>query len=273
MVLLICFCSCKKDELLPNDPLLDLGGERWKKTKLDEIIYNDFIKPYNIEIKYKWNPYELNLNRTLVPPIENQVYPVLRALKEVWKNPYEKVGGTSFLKKFPLSKFILTGSPEYQSDGSEIVGLAEGGSKIILYRVNDFLIDNRPSVEAMFHTIHHEFAHILHQTIHYPQEWRGISTEWYTPTWFNSPNDVANSQGLITPYAKSSEREDFVETIAFLLIRGQESYDWIKEEYPEVSHIFQLKENIVVKYYKDAFNIDFRELQKEVQTAIYKISN
>jgi len=271
LVIVFGLYSCEKEGALPKDTIFDLGGERWKRTDIDNLIYKDFTKPYNIEIKYKWNPYELNHNRTLVPIRESQVPFVLKAIKTVWMEPYEKVGSKNFLRQFPFLKFILTGSPEFQSDGSEIMGLAEGGAKIILFNMNEFLIDNRPSIENTMHTVHHEFAHILHQTIHYPEEWRGISTQWYTPTWFNSDMPTANAQGLITPYAKSSEREDFVETITYLLIHGQDEFDWIVDEYKDAAHIFRLKESLIVKYFKDAFNIDFRELQKEVEKGISKI--
>lgn len=274
ILLLLCILlgSCAKEPALSEKPLFELGGERWERTELDKLIFNEFTKPYNIEIKYKWNPYEVNHNRTLVPPIENRVYPVLTAIQEGWMKPYEKVGGPEFLRRFPLTKFALVGSPQFESDGSSVLGRAEGGTKIVLFNVNDFLIDNIGSLEGMFRTIHHEYAHILHQNIHYPEAWRGISTEHYTPTWYNSNTETANSQGLVTPYAKASEAEDFVETIAYLLIEGQDSYDWITEYYEEAAPIFRLKESLIVKYFKDAFNIDFRELQREVQDAIWRLA-
>lgn len=48
-----------------------------------------------------------------------------------------------------------------------VLGTAEGGMKITLYNVNDInpdKIDINLLNEYYFQTMHHEFAHILHQT-------------------------------------------------------------------------------------------------------------
>ena len=267
-LLAIFFCQCKQEEVLPDAPIVNLGGEYWTRTNLDKLIFENFTKPYNIEVKYKWNPYETNFNRTLVPPSESQVVPVLRALYEAWMMPFEKLGGKTFLKDNPISKFVLIGSPEYQTDGTIVLGTAEGGTKVTINNVNEFILDNEASLAEMLTIIHHEYTHILNQTFVYPVEWQRISTRWYTPTWFNTNQVGANQQGLITPYAKASAKEDFAETVAFLLVRGQDTYDWIKDQYPDAAPIFKLKQDIVEKYFKDAFGINFKELQREIQRAL-----
>ncbi|WP_313515746.1 substrate import-associated zinc metallohydrolase lipoprotein [Sphingobacterium sp.] len=264
--------GCKKTDTLPQEKIIDLGGENWVKSDIDNFILNEFIKSYNIEVKYKWTPFEVNYNRTLVPPMEFQVEPALVAVRDIWMKPYEKIGGKDFLKNYSLSKFVLVGSAEYQSNGSIVLGTAEGGAKIIIYSVNDFFLENESSVKRMLHTIHHEFVHILHQTIHYPQAWRGLSTEWYTETWYNTPDVLAHGQGMVTNYAKASEKEDFAETVTFLLVHGQDAYNNIMESNSPVAHIFQTKQKIIEDYYKSAFNMDFKKLQAEVQNAIKKLT-
>ncbi len=271
-IILTVLTSCKKNDSLPSDKIIDLGGERWVRTEIDNIIYNDFIKTYNIEVKYKWSPFEINFNRTLVPPMEFQVEPVLSAIKKIWMEPYEKIGGKDFLKKHPITKFVLVGSPEFQNTGGIVLGSAEGGTRINIYNVNNFFIRNQESVKQMLHTIHHEYVHILHQTIHYPQEWRGLSTKWYTETWFNTPEFIAQTEGLVSSYAKSSEREDFAETVTFLLIKGQEEYNKLISSNPDVAHIYKSKQSIIENYFKNAFNIDFKTFQFEVQNAIKNIT-
>ncbi|SEN71023.1 substrate import-associated zinc metallohydrolase lipoprotein [bacterium A37T11] len=257
--------ACSKDDKLPTDPIIGLGGDTWAPTSIDTFIYQNFVKPYNIEVKYKWDPYELNFNRDMVPPDESVVLPVLNSVIEIWRKPYETVAGPNFLHRFALLKFAMIGSAEYQSDGTIILGNAEGGSRINLMIVNDFAYNKEDQVVRLLHTVHHEFAHILHQTIMYPEEWRGISTQWYTGTWFNTSIEDAQAQGMVTDYAKAAEEEDFVETVSFLLIEGQERFDQLKEDNPDVADIFTLKENIVVDYYKESLGIDFRKLQEEVK--------
>lgn len=263
--------SCSDDGALPTDPIIGLGGDDWAQTELDEYLYEHFTLPYNIEVKYKWDPYEVNFNKNLVPPDENRVIPVMETVKAIWMDPYEQMGGSDFLQRFHLMKYVLVGSAEYQSNGTIILGTAEGGNKIVLFVVNDFLQSDRPEVIRMMHTIHHEFAHILHQTIDYPQEWRGLSTPWYTATWFNSTNQQANAQGLITAYAKAAEREDFVETIAYLLVEGQDAFDAVVANNPGVASVFRRKEELVVGYY-EKLGVDFRALQTRVKAAIDQIT-
>jgi substrate import-associated zinc metallohydrolase lipoprotein len=262
------FCSCSKEAALPTDPIVDQGGETWTTGKIDNYILDEFIKTYNIEIKYKWSPFEINYNRTLVPPQEKRVIPVLTAVRDIWMKPYETVAGKDFLKKYSISKFLLVGSAEYNNNGTVVLGTAVGGKKIVLYVVNDFELSKKPEVVQMLHTIHHEYAHILHQHIHYPQTWRGISTRWYTQSWINTPPATANSQGFVSSYAKSAEQEDFVETIAYLLVEGQEAFETLIKNNADVASTFRLKESIVIQYYKDVFNIDFRKLQEEVKKSI-----
>lgn len=262
------FCSCSKEAALPTDPIVDQGGETWTAGKIDNYIRDEFIKTYNIEIQYKWSPFEINYNRTLVPPQEKRVIPVLTAVRDIWMKPYETVAGKDFLKKYSISKFLLVGSAEYNNNGTVVLGTAVGGKKIVLYVVNDFELSKKAEVVQMLHTIHHEYAHILHQHIHYPQTWRGISTRWYTQSWINTPPTTANSQGFVSSYAKSAEQEDFVETIAYLLVEGQEAFETLIKNNADVASTFRLKESIVIQYYKDVFNIDFRKLQEEVKKSI-----
>lgn len=269
LIMLICSLSvsCKKGEVLPTEPINGLGGDDWTFTSLDEYLYENYVLPYNIEVKYKWDPYEVNYNRNLVPPEESQVRPVMETVKAVWMNPYEQVAGSDFLKKYQILKYVLIGSPEYQENGTIVLGTAEGGNKITLFVVNYFAKRNKAEVVRMMHTIHHEFAHILHQNIAIPQAWRSLSSSWYTATWYNTTNEQANTQGLISAYAKSTLQEDFVETISTLLVEGQEYYDNIIANNPDQEQTFRRKEELVIAYYKD-LGIDFRQLQTKVKAGI-----
>ncbi len=271
-IIIICLMisSCSKEKL-PQEPIIDLGGESWKMRTIDEYIQSQFINLYNMEIKYKWNPYEVNFYRTLVPPIEENVIPVLNTITNLWLKPYEKTGGNNFLKKFPISKIVLVGSPEYQENGAMVVGTAQGGSKINLYDINNFSTKYMQLVISLMGTVHHEYAHILHQSIRYPEAWGKISAHLYTETWFNTSADDAKSQGFVSAYAKASEKEDFAETIAFLLVLGQDTFDQMIRENIYVEKVFRAKEKIIVQYYKEVLNIDFRKLQAEVKSSMEKI--
>ena len=54
--------------------------------------------------------------------------------------PYVEEAGKVFYNKYSPKFFILSGSNEYNSEGSITLGTAEGGRKVILYGVNLFKI-------------------------------------------------------------------------------------------------------------------------------------
>lgn len=261
------FFSCSKEDDLDN-PLLDLGGETWEKGPVDSWLDEQFVQPYNIEVKYRFDPFEVSLNRTLVPTREDKVIPVMEAIKQTWITPYEEVAGPAFIKKLSPKQFVLVGSPSYNPNGTITLGTAEGGRKVVLYKLNDFDKKDKEEVKQMLHTIQHEFAHILHQTIMYPEEYKRISTD-YTASWNDFSLEDARSRGFITQYARSSPDEDFVEMISMMLIEGKSGFNSIVNKAPESARpIFRQKEQLVVRYFQEAWNIDIYTLQARSIAAI-----
>ncbi|MCU7547633.1 putative zinc-binding metallopeptidase [Chitinophagaceae bacterium LB-8] len=270
---LLVLASCKKEENL-DGPLPDtLGGETWTKGAIDKWLYDSLTKTYNIETKYRWDPWEVQLDKTLVPPDENKVIPVMTAVKRIWIDPYtQETGSDLFIKKYAPKEFILVGSPQYDF-GQILLGQAEGGNKIALYTINNFDQSNIIELRRMLHTIEHEFAHILHQNILYPVEYKSISTG-YTATWFNISEEEARENGFITAYSMSGPDEDFVEMVSIMLVNGKEVYEEMIASItnPEAQADLRRKEEIVVSYFKQSWNIDFYRLQQRTQNAINKLA-
>ena len=272
LIVSVSLSNCKK-ETMSDAPIIYLGGETWAKGPIDEFIKTNFTDNYNIEVKYKWDPYEIAFTKNITPVKENNVIPALEAVKTIWMKPYENVIGANFLRKFAPRQFVLAGSAEYNGDGTITLGEAENGRKITLLVINYFQKQDVAEVTRMLHTIHHEFAHILHQNILYPRDFKQLNPEWYTASWFNTDAETANAQGLVTPYAKSSADEDFVETLSFLLVEGQDKFDAIVMANPgTAAAILRTKESMIVDYFLKAYGIDFRALQAEVKTGIETIT-
>ncbi|MCJ8166637.1 putative zinc-binding metallopeptidase [Pontibacter sp. E15-1] len=260
--------SCSKDEDNPDTPLPGLGGETWAEGPTDTWLFQNFVVPYNIEVKYRFDRYEVALNKTLAPVREDKVIPVMETIRQTWINPYTLVAGENFIKTYAPKQFVLVGSAQYNTDGTIVLGTAEGGRKVILFVINDFDKKNKPEVKQMLHTIHHEFGHILHQTIMYPAEFKTITTD-YTATWYLSSLQEARSKGYITEYARNNPDDDFVEMISIMLIEGKAGFDAIVASAPPAAQQFlRQKEQLVVRYYKEAWNIDFYTLQSNAQAAI-----
>src|SRR6478735_4388768 len=233
--------SCKKSENLGSvDDIPGLGGDGWKKGPIDNWIYSNLTKPFNISVKYKWDQFELELNKNLVPPREEKIVPVMEAVKKVWIDTYIAEAGEVFMRTYCPKFFVLCGSASWNTDGTITLGTAEGGRKIVLYVLNDFRTKGMTgyaasdsfNIKQMFHTIEHEFGHILHQTIMYPKEYKSISVGFYTSNWNNVSDANARKDGFVTAYAESSPDEDFVEMVAMMLIEGKAGFEAIINSIP-----------------------------------------
>ena len=91
------FTACKKSDDL-DKPLVGLGGDTWTKTALDTWLYTTFTKPYNLEVKYRWDGAELDPTKTLVPPNVDKVKPLMEMVNSSWIEPYSKEKNADFIK-------------------------------------------------------------------------------------------------------------------------------------------------------------------------------
>ncbi len=162
---------------------------------------------------------------------------------------------------------MLYGSPAYNSNGSITLGTADGGRRVVLYELNDLDFTKAQQVSRKMRTIHHEFTHILNQLIAIPPEFQQVTKADYNEDWTGSGNTatLAQTLGFISQYARSKYTEDFAEVVAHLLIEGQLWYDaYAKAAGTDGQTKLKRKEALVVDYFKQFFNINFRELQYEV---------
>ncbi|PXX95018.1 hypothetical protein DF185_22735 [Marinifilum breve] len=230
---LFSFYSCDKEDELRDESVV--AYDKALQNELDLWIYEHLTKPYNVKVKYKWDDSEVFNDFHVVPPTMEKAKEFLEAYLNLWIKTYEEesvVGGNpEFMYKFMPKLLVLIGSPQYNADGTTTLGLAEGGKKVTIFNVNKFaevdlfggetpeqaLDMKRTAVVKSFHTLHHEFGHILHQTKFYPDEFKEISKGKYTGNWMDISNDDAKKHGFITAYSMSEENEDWVEIAASML--------------------------------------------------------
>jgi len=284
--------SCSKDDDLSGaENILGIGGDTWVKTDIDKWLYDSLTKPNNIAVKYKWDQFEFDISRTLTPPDESKVIPLWSMIKQSWIEPYIAEAGIVFFNKYSPKSFILSGSVSYNDNGSVILGTAEGGRKIVLYGVNRFrskgMAGYTPATDSAFlktwylQTIHHEFAHILHQNVMYPQEFKQVNPALFQGNnWINYNNAQGRADGFITAYAMSGFDDDFAEMVAIMLIEGRDGFDKIVNGITGTSAngttavqakaYLRTKETLIVTYYKQVWNIDFYSLQAKCRTALLR---
>lgn len=273
--------ACKKEKVHLDVIPVGLGGDSTATTLSDKFIYDSLTIPYNIAVYYKWQPGQLDFPYEIVPPKEEQVVPALKALLAISFAPYnDQTGSTVFLRKYLPKVLKMAGTGQYLSNGSIILGQAEGGTAMLLYEINSFsrLAKDSAILKEMGHTMHHEFGHILNQNIALPVSFRDI-TPAYTGNWYNISDQDARKNGFITAYAESDPREDFVEMVATMLIGGRNGlsgYDDYEKIMAEQTggpgspsyELLRAKEAAVVDYYARAWSIDFYALQARCRRAL-----
>ena len=227
------FSSCSEDKLGPTifpdvDETLDPNSYTYK---LDKFLKVNYLDKYNLTFLYKMPDISTNMNYNLVPAEYNNAIDLAVLCKHLWFDVYDKVAGEEFLKTYGPRIILLIGSPAINpNSGSEIVGLAEGGIKISLFKVNSMNISDFEQMnELYFHTMHHEFSHILHQTKTYPTEFNTISVGRYDANNWQYRGNEVTSLGFVTPYGSSEYREDFAETIACFIVYTDTQWNRLME--------------------------------------------
>lgn len=269
LVLSTALASCKKEKAL-NVDLTKTNPVTYIPGKIDTWLNDNFLNPYNVEVLYRFDRFQAPIDKELTPVKEDQIQPALEAVRDVWIKPYMEIAGAGFFKPLVPKQIALVGSAQHNMDGTITLGTAEAGRRVNLFTINDYDKNNVPAVELMLHTIHHEFVHILHQTIPISPDYEKISPEYVGASWVSFANTLANAKalGYITRYARNNKNEDFAETVATLLVEGQEFFDAFANTAPADAEIkLRKKEQYVVDYYKINYGLDFRALQAKVKIA------
>lgn len=219
--------ACSEDDL---DSRSIFSGETGiVETPFDGWLYENYTKPYNIEFKYRFEDKESDGSYNLAPADYNKSIALAKMTKHVWIESYEELVGPDFIRTYCPKILNLVGSVAYNSQGSVVLGTAEGGLKITLYNVNSIDIDE-PDLDMLnywfFKTMHHEFAHILHQTKNYSTDFNLISpSDYQSASWVNLTDQSALDKGFVSKYAASEAQEDFVEIISIYVTNTEEAWD------------------------------------------------
>lgn len=257
--------SCAHEDQ-PKESWLDFSAPN--KTVLDKWIDVNFLDPYNIHVYYIWNQNLVDNNKYLFPPKGEKVQPAMEVVKKIWVDSYSTIGGADFVKKIAPREFVLVGGVNLNTNGTVTLGLAESGQKITLFQVDNLNKKNRANVTQFIHTIQHEYVHILNQTKPFDEQaWAKLTPSNYTTSWYTASIASSRNLGYITSYARLSIYEDFAETAATILTSSKAEYDAILAGITDATAKANIKakEALVVKYYKDAYNIDFYVLRDEAQ--------
>jgi len=229
--------SCTEDKLSEESVITGstTGGET-VKNDFDKWLEQNYLLPYNIRFKYRYEEIESDFSYYTVPADYTGSVEMAHILKYICIDSYDEVAGIAFTRANFPKEFYCIGTWEYKNNGTYILATAAGGKKVLLAGIN-FLDKNKNNIETLTHdylkTIHHEFTHILNQTKDIPTSYRFITgTSYVADAWSDYPNDRGyRARGYITAYAQEEYTEDFAEMLAFYICYPAEKWEeWMTEE-------------------------------------------
>ncbi|MBQ7421159.1 MAG: hypothetical protein IJV27_03325, partial [Prevotella sp.] len=176
------FSSCRSDDDFTEsifDTTIPAVDDTKTTAPFDQWLYDNFVVPYNVDVKYRFDMSASDLNFQLTPADYNRSQLLAHFIRYLFYDVYTKYAGEDFMKQYGPRIFHFIGSSGYSpTTGTEVLGTASGGVKITLYKINEMKPysedvnytgeDIITLNENYFHTMHHEFSHILHQTKSYP---------------------------------------------------------------------------------------------------------
>lgn len=273
--------SCQRDVIEPESVIKDSTVEM---NDFDRWLEVNFLKPYNIEFKYRYALNESDMGFYTVPADVNSSVIYAHLVKYLCIDTYDEIAGVTFTRSYFPKMFFLIGTWEYRNNGSIVLGTAEAGKKIMLAGVNElplvFQYYEGAELDDYLNTyyiktIHHEFTHILNQTKEFSDSFKQITSATYVADACFDTDQYWRGRGYITAYAQSEPREDFAELLSEYVTHNaawwDEQISAASKETAEVrktdpsaqdgATLIESKIDIVRNYMQDAWNIDIDVLR------------
>lgn len=273
--------SCQRDLIEEESVIKDSTVEM---NDFDRWLEVNFLKPYNIEFKYRYALNESDMGFYTVPADVNSSIIYAHLVKYLCIDTYDEIAGVTFTRSYFPKMFFLIGTWEYRNNGSIVLGTAEAGKKIMLAGVNELplVLDYYEGAELddylntyYIKTIHHEFTHILNQTKAFSDSFKQITSATYVADACFDTDEYWRGRGYITAYAQSEPREDFAELLSEYVTHNAawwaEQISAASKETAEVrktdpsavdgASLIESKIDIVRNYMQDSWNIDIDELR------------
>ena len=259
--------SCSKDTpsgatIFPTTPVARNTFERW--------LLKNYTNPYNIDFQYKLKDGETDLTYNLVPADSAKTAKLAMITKFLWFDAYTEVVGPDFLKESAPRIIVAVGSSAYTRQRTEVVGSAEGGYKVTLNKINaltdELLHDYSAMTEYYFHTMHHEFTHILNQRKPYNPAFDLVTQSGYVSgNWLNVSTRDAHRAGFVSPYAMMNGAEDFAEMLSFYVTYTPQAWQAILDEAgTRGANLINQKLTLIKDYTQSSWGLDLDQLRDVV---------
>lgn len=281
LALTLGFTSCDDDNAIKSESIIT--ADAYKQNEFDKWLELNYILPYNIQFKYRYEEIESDFNYYTVPAdMENSII-MAHLVKYLCIEAYNEVAGVHFTRRYFPKEFFLIGEFEYQNNGTMILGTAEGGRKILLAGINNLLkyTENLTNSEALNHyyikTIHHKFTHILNQVRNYPTSYKEVSgSKYVNDSWSEKPFNTAYlERGFISAYSQKEAGEDIAEMLSEYVTHSPEWWEkqmkaadalWKDDPDQTVKGrvLIEQKLDILRGYLFDVFGMDIDDIRDAV---------
>ncbi|MBP5537131.1 MAG: putative zinc-binding metallopeptidase [Bacteroidales bacterium] len=256
--------ACEQDN--PDTSYSVIADRIQEQNDFDRWLEANYVNPYNIDFKYRFELNESDVNYFTIPADMDNSIIMAHLVKYLCVDTYDEVAGIRFTRTYFPKMFFLIGEWEYRNNGTYILGTAEGGKKILLSGIN-YLDQYMVSADALNYyyikTIHHEFTHILNQTLAYPADFKEISGSDYIADEWNLTSGWLQ-KGFITQYSQHSDREDFAEMLSTYITNTEEQWDAWMTQAGDGAEIIQAKLDLVRSYMLSGFDIDIDVLRNTI---------
>ena len=260
------FIACEEKPLDPDSQVIDSKTEQ---NDFDKWLVSNYVEAYNIDFKYRMEMNESQMSYWLVPAEYNKSVVMAKLVRHLCLEAYDEITGSrDFIKEHFPKMIHLIGSAAYKNNGTMVLGEAEGGLKITLYMINNLNLDPDYLNYYYFKTMHHEFAHILHQKKPFSTDFNLISgPDYVTDAWSDTWSGDADAQknGFISEYASKEANEDFVELIAVYVTSTATEWNNVIKKAGDGADIINAKFDIVYNYMLNTWGINLDDLREVVQ--------
>ena len=277
--------ACSEDDV--DNSYSVITDSQTPPNDLDRWLQKNFVEPYNIEMRYRWEDNEMQMDYILVPASYANAIRMARVLKYICFDAFDEVTGSKqFIRNYFPKIVQLVGNPGWNpGNGTYVLGQAEGGYKISLYYVNHLgeqyydanwmqhdVITSREQLNAnYFHTIIHEFAHVFHQKVPYSNAFTQITgTDYvggmYSSVYSSNDDPRAYLNGFVTAYASCNADEDFAEVFSTYICSTAEEFELILATAGNSGRqLLERKVSMVRNYFRANWNLDIDTVRDAIQ--------
>ena len=235
------FTACSEDEGIRSESIFD-SVETPEKTEFDNWLETNYRQPFNIDFKYRYSDKESDRAYNVIPADFDKSKALAILVKHVWIESYVEAISAEFMKTYvPIDNPRINTTNPYESHSVKPIDMNYW----------------------FFHTMHHEFCHILTQKKEYDPLFRTISASSYHATdWINLEDKKVAKEGFVTSYAASEYNEDFAEIYATYITNTPEGWQLILNQAGENgTAILNKKLELMKTYFKDNWDLDMDELR------------